>query len=431
MNVPAPSPASAADLVSLFPQGSHLDEEGHLVIGGCRASDLADEFGTPAVVVDENALRARARQYVRALAEHWPNSQAVFASKSFPCTAVVRTLVEEGLGVDVAGGGELVAALAAGVDPAQLVVHGNAKTDEELAMAVEAGAGTIVVDNFHDIDRLERLVGDSGQRVLLRVIPEVDADTHEAMATGQRGSKFGLSVPDAVRAAERLRASDRLRLDGLHVHVGSQLLDTEPFQRAVEALARLDELGEHAVYDLGGGLGVRYTYDDRPPTVEEYVRTLTDSARKHLPAGARLVIEPGRSLVAEAATTLYRVVTVKPGERTLVAVDGGMADNLEPMLYGQRFEAAVASRVGGGEPCDLVGRHCESGDTLIRGVHLPAPAAGDVIAVPVTGAYCYSLSNNYNGARRPPVVFVRDGQARKVVRRETFEDLLRRDVPEA
>ncbi|MFD3947141.1 diaminopimelate decarboxylase [Streptomyces sp. NPDC058579] len=431
MNVPALSPASASDLVSLFPQGSHLDEDGHLVIGGCRASDLADQFGTPAVVVDENALRARARQYVRALAEHWPNSQAVFASKSFPCTAVVRTLVEEGLGVDVAGGGELVAALAAGVDPAKLVVHGNAKTDEELAMAVEAGAGTIVVDNFHDIDRLERLVGDGGQRVLLRVIPEVDADTHEAMATGQRGSKFGLSVPDAMRAAARLRASDRLRLDGLHVHVGSQLLDTEPFQRAVEALARLDELGEHAVYDLGGGLGVRYTYDDRPPTVEEYVRTLTDSARKHLPATARLVIEPGRSLVAEAATTLYRVVTVKPGERTLVAVDGGMADNLEPMLYGQRFEAAVASRVGGGEPCDLVGRHCESGDTLIRGVHLPAPEAGDVIAVPVTGAYCYSLSNNYNGARRPPVVFVRDGQARAVVRRETYEDLLRRDVPEA
>ncbi|MFI1963222.1 diaminopimelate decarboxylase [Streptomyces pathocidini] len=420
--------APATDLVGLFPDGSHLAEDGELVVGGCRVSDLADRFGTPAVVVDEMALRHRAQEYVRALAKHWPNSQAVFASKSFPCTAIVRTLVEEGLGVDVAGGGELITALAAGVDPADLVVHGNAKTDEELAMAVDAGAGTIVVDNFDDIDRLEKLVGDGEQRVLLRVIPEVAADTHEAMVTGQHGSKFGLSVADAVSAVARLRASARLRLDGLHVHVGSQLLDTEPFRRSVEAIAGIEGLGKHAVYDLGGGLGVRYTYDDRPPSVEEYVRTLADAARTHLPAGARLLIEPGRSLVAEAAMTLYRVVTVKPGPRPLVAVDGGMADNLEPMLYGQRFEATVASRVGGGERYDLVGRHCESGDTLIRDVFLRSPESGDAIAVPVTGAYCYSLANNYNGARRPPVVFCHNGEAREVVRRETFEDLLRRDV---
>ncbi len=339
-------------------------------------------------------------------------------------------MVEEGLGVDVAGGGELVTALAAGADPARLVVHGNAKTDEELAMAVEAGAGTIVVDNLDDIDRLEKLVADEQgeQGVLIRVIPDVEADTHEAMATGHAGSKFGLSLPDAVRAAARLRASDRLRLDGVHVHVGSQLLDTAPFARAVEAVASLGELGEHAVYDLGGGLGVRYTVADSAPTVDAYVRTLTDAARAHLPADARLIIEPGRSLVAESALTLYRVVTVKPGRpRPFVAVDGGMGDNLEPMLYGQRFEATVTSRVGGGEPHDLVGRHCESGDTLVRDVPLRAPAVGDLIAVPVTGAYCYSLANNYNGALRPPVVFCRDGEARAVVRRETYEDLLRRD----
>ncbi|MEU6709462.1 diaminopimelate decarboxylase [Streptomyces wuyuanensis] len=431
MTVTVPPAASASALVDLFPKGSHLAVDGGLVVGGCRVTELADRFGTPTVVVDEHALRDRARQYVRALAARWPNSQVIFASKSFPCTAVVRTLVEEGLGVDVAGGGELLTALAAGADPAHIVVHGNAKTDEELTMAVDAGVGTVVVDNFDDIDRLERLAGRREQRVLLRVIPEVDADTHAAMATGQRGSKFGLSVADAVAAVTRLRTSDRLRLDGLHVHVGSQLLDTEPFRRAVEALTAVDELGEHAVYDLGGGLGVRYTYDDSPPTVEEYVQTLTDAARKHLPATARLIIEPGRSLVAEAAMTLYRVVTVKPGPRTLVAVDGGMADNLEPMLYGQRFEAAVAARPGSGERCDLVGRHCESGDTLIRDIRLRAPKVDDVIAVPVTGAYCYSLSNNYNGARRPPVVFVRDGEAREVVRRETFGDLLRRDVPPA
>ncbi|MFD7233563.1 diaminopimelate decarboxylase [Streptomyces sp. NPDC059881] len=431
MTVTAPLTATADDLVGLFPPGSYQAEDGELTIGGCRVTELADRFGTPAVVVDENALRRQSRAYTQALARYWPNSQAVFASKSFPCTAVVRVMVEEGLGVDVAGGGELVAALAAGADPAKIVVHGNAKTDEELAMAVEAGAGTIVVDNFDDIDRLERIVTTGHQRVLLRVIPEVDADTHEAMVTGRRDSKFGLAIPQAVEAVARLRTSSRLRLEGLHVHVGSQLLATEPFRRSVEAVGGIAELGEHAVYDLGGGLGVRYTYEDRPPTIDAYVRTLTDAAREHLPAGARLILEPGRSLVAGAAATLYRVVTVKPGPRTLVAVDGGMADNLEPMLYGQRFEATLASRIGGGEPCDLVGRHCESGDTLIRDVPLRDPRVGDVVAVPVTGAYCYSLSNNYNGARRPPVVFCRDGEARAVVRRESYEDLLRRDVPPA
>ncbi|MFE5934959.1 diaminopimelate decarboxylase [Streptomyces sp. NPDC056470] len=423
---PAATPAQL--LVELFPDGSHLDEHDQLVVGGCSLTELADRFGTPALVVDEAALRGRAGAYREALDRYWPNSQAVFASKSFPCTEVVRTLVEEGLGVDIAGGGELVTALAAGADPAHIVMHGNAKTDAELAMAVAAGVGTVVIDNLHDLERLENLVTTGRQAVLLRVVPEVDADTHAAMMTGHRGSKFGLTGSQAREAADRVRCSPRLRLDGLHVHVGSQLMDTDPFRRAVEALSALPGLGSHSVYDLGGGLGVRYTYGDRPPTIDEYVRTLTDAAREHLPGDARLIVEPGRSLVAPAALTLYRVVTVKPGERPLVAVDGGMADNLEPMLYGQRFEATVVNRVGGGEGCDLVGRHCESGDTLIRDVPLRSPRAGDVVAVPVTGAYCYSLANNYNGARRLPVVFCRDGRAREAVRRETYADLLRRDT---
>ncbi|MEU8779845.1 diaminopimelate decarboxylase [Streptomyces sp. NPDC048606] len=423
-----PGAPTGRTLLDLFPDGSDLDEHGHLQVGGCRLADLAERFGTPALVVDEEALRGRARAYRRALDEHWPNSQAVFASKSFPCTEVVRTLVEEGLGVDVAGGGELVTALAAGADPAHIVMHGNAKTDEELAMAVAAGVGTVVVDNLRDLERLEALVTRGRQAVLLRVVPEVDADTHAAMLTGHRGSKFGLTGPQAVEAAARIRRGSRLRLDGLHVHVGSQLMDLTPFRRAVEAVADLPGLGRHGVYDLGGGLGVRYTHTDRPPTIEEYVRTLADAARELLPADARIIVEPGRSLVAPTAVTLYRVVTVKPGERPLVAVDGGMADNLEPMLYGQRFEATVVDRVGGGEACDLVGRHCESGDTLIRDVPLRSPRAGDVVAVPVTGAYCHSLANNYNGARRPAVVFCRDGRAREAVRRETYADLLRRDT---
>ncbi|GAA0692827.1 diaminopimelate decarboxylase [Kitasatospora atroaurantiaca] len=424
------TPASAQNrLLGLFPPGTAVAEGGGLLIGGCRVEDLAEQYGTPALLVDENALRARARRYADGLAARWPNSRVTFASKAFPCTAVYRLLAQEGLGIDVAGGGELTLALAAGADPAGLVVHGNAKTEEELRLAVDAGAGLIVIDNFDDIDRLDRILAETPGReqgVLVRVTPDIRPDTHEAVSTGQAGSKFGLMLPQAREAIARLRGSDRLRLDGVHVHVGSQILDTKPFAQAVEAVA---ELGEFAVYDLGGGLGSRYTYRDRPPSIEDYLDTLVDTARGLLPAEARILIEPGRSMVAESGVSLYRVVTVKPGEQPIVAVDGGMADNLEVSLYGQRFEATVATRVGGGEPCRLVGRHCESGDTLSADVPLRDPRPGDLIAVPVTGAYTYSLSNNYNGARRPPVVFCRDGQSRAVVRRETYDDLMRRDLP--
>jgi diaminopimelate decarboxylase len=413
-----------SDVLDLFPPGAAVDGDGELVVGGCRLRDLAAEFGTPAYVVDEGALRERAREYRDELRARWADSLAIFASKASPCTAVLRAVAEEGLGCDVAGAGELVHALAAGVDPARIYLHGNAKTDEDLWRALDAGVGTVVIDNLDDVDRLERLT-EREQGVLVRVIPGVRPDTHAAVATGQDDSKFGLAPADARAAIERLRASDRLRLDGLHVHIGSQILDAQPFGRAVEALAAL---GEFAVYDLGGGLGARYTYADRPPSVAEYLDVLVGAAREHLPAGARLAIEPGRSLVARAGVTLYRVVTVKRGARTFVAVDGGMADNLEVSLYGQRFEATVADRVGGGEPVDLVGRHCESGDVLSAGVALREPRVGDVVAVPATGAYCFTMRNGYNGALRPPVVFVRDGEARLVVRRERYDDLLRLDV---
>lgn len=416
------------DLLELFPPGTAVAEDGGLTIAGCHVQDLAARYGTPALIVDEAALRAQARRYVSGLAARWPDSRVSFASKAFPCTAIYRLLAEEGLGFDVAGGGELAMALAAGAEPAELIVHGNAKTEDELRMAVEAGAGLIVVDGFDDIDRLERIVaGISGeQAVLLRVTPDVRPDTHESVATGQAGSKFGLPLPQARQAISRLRGSDRLRLDGVHVHIGSQILDTEPFARAVEAVA---ELGVFDVYDLGGGLGTRYTYDDHPPSVEEYLDATVKAAADALPSSARIILEPGRSLVAVAGISLYRVVTIKHGDgAAIVAVDGGMGDNLEISLYGQRFEATVATRVGGGERCRLVGRHCESGDVLSADVPLRDPAPGDLIAVPVTGAYTYSLSNNYNGALRPPVVLCRDGVSRPVVRRETYEDLMRRDL---
>lgn len=411
-------------IISLFPSGTSLNENNELLIGGCSASDLASTFGTPAVIIDETALRDRARRYQDGLQGRWPNSEVVWASKSLPLTSVFRVIGEEGLGVDIAGGGELVMALAAGVKPSKILMHGNAKTDDEIEMAVEAGVGTIVIDNFDDIDRLERIVKGE-QAVLVRIIPGILPDTHLANATGQDDSKFGLSISNAKVAIEHLRASKKLRLDGLHLHLGSQIMSTEPFIQSLEAIA---SLGEFAVYDLGGGLGVRYTYEDSPPSIEEYLDALIDTARKYLPPTARILIEPGRSMVADTAVTLYQVVTIKRSTRTFVAIDGGMADNLEVSLYGQRFEATVANRVGGGDLYSLVGRHCESGDILIDGVRLQDPKVGDIIAVPVTGAYCLTMANNYNGARRPAVVFCRDGVARPVVRRETYEDLLARDI---
>ncbi|WP_028067086.1 diaminopimelate decarboxylase [Solirubrobacter soli] len=410
-----------ADLLSLFPPSSGLAADGMLLLGGCRADALAEEFGTPALIVDEPALRARAREYRAELAARWPRSRVVFASKAFPATAVQRVMVEEGLGLDVAGGGEIVTALKAGVDPALIVHHGNAKTDEEIALAAEHGIGLVVVDNADDVDRLEA----TGARhdVLVRVIPGVTADTHAHVLTGHEGSKFGLLPVDAAPLIKRIERSDRLRMRGLHVHVGSQILDVEPFADSVAPVAAL---GEFEIYDLGGGLGARYSYADHPPSVPEYLDALIGAAREHLPAEAEIIIEPGRSMVAANASTLYRVVTRK---RQFVAVDGGMGDNLEVALFDQRFEAAVANRVtGGGERYALVGRHCESGDVLIDGVALETPVVGDLIAVPATGAYCHTMANNYNGTRRIPVVFAGDGAARVVVRRETWADLLARDA---
>lgn len=423
-----PAATGAPDLLSLLPPFSDLDADGVLRVDGCRADDLAEEFGTPSLIVAERALRARAREYVEELAARWPRSRVVFASKAFPCTAVQRVMVEEGLGLDVAGGGEILTALRAGADPATLVLHGNAKLDDEIALAVNRGLGLVVVDNGDDVDRLEATVPAGRQQdVLVRVLPGVVADTHAHVLTGHEGSKFGLAPAAAAELIGRIEASTRLRMRGLHVHVGSQILDVEPFAASVAPVAAL---GEFEVYDLGGGLGARYTYADRPPRVADYLDALVGAARELLPAEAELIIEPGRSMVASSACTLYRVVTVKRGSVVHVAVDGGMGDNLEVALFDQRFEAGVVGRFDGPDLEDvvLVGRHCESGDVLVDGVPLAAPRVGDLIVVPATGAYCYTMANNYNGARRPPVVFASEGHARAVVRRETWDDLMSRDV---
>jgi diaminopimelate decarboxylase len=424
-------------LLELLPPGSAVTADGVVTVAGCRADELAEEFGTPVMVVDESALRRRAREYRTELAARWPSSRVVFASKAFPCTAVQRVMVQEGLGLDVAGGGEIRTALKAGVDPARIVMHGNAKSVDELTLAVRHGIGLVVVDGPDDVDRLEELVPTgSNQDVLVRVIPGVTADVHAHVMTGHEGSKFGLAPPAAAELIARIERSDRITMRGLHVHVGSQILDTAPFAQSVAPVAAL---GAFDIYDLGGGLGARYSYADQPPAVAEYLDALIGAAREHLPADAQVIIEPGRSMVASAAVTLYSVTTVKRGAHTFVAVDGGMGDNLEVALFGQRFEAGIANRLNAAAPIDgtagnhaervvVVGRHCESGDVLIDGVDLVAPRVGDLLVVPATGAYCFTMANNYNGARRIPVVFADDGAARLVVRRETWEELSARDV---
>lgn len=409
-------------VLSLFPEETAMTDEGELTIGGCAASDIADRFGTPAYVFDETGLRRQIRRFVDGLAQRWPRSEVLFASKSLPAVSMYAIAQSEGLSVDVAGGGELMMALAAGVDPARLYLHGNAKSDAELEMAVQAGIKAIIVDNFDDLDRLEALIT-SPQSVLLRAIPGVTPDTHSSQVTGADDSKFGLPLEQIIRAADRVRAHPLLHLEGIHVHIGSQVLRTEPFARAVAAVSGL---GAFETYDIGGGLGVRYTLDEVAPTVEEYLDAIVAAARENLPETAKIMIEPGRSIVARAGITLYRVTTVKHTGKVFVAINGGMADNLDIALTGQRYAAVVANRLGQ-EPtmvCDVVGRQCESGDLMVADVALADPEVGDLIAMPVTGAYSYTLANNYNGAPIPPIVFCADGVATLGVRRQTYEDML-------
>ncbi len=420
---------TSPQLSHVYPQGSRINEAGHLEIGGCDAIELAREFGTPAYVVAEDDLRARARAFVDALAPRHPDSDVLFASKAFPCTAVYRVLAEEGLACDVASGGELALALRAGFHPNRIYLHGNAKSETEVREALAARVGHIVLDSFDDLDRVERLAAQRHRRqeVLIRVTPGVAGNTHHAISTGQADSKFGFSVSEAAMAIERVAGALHLELVGLHFHIGSQLLELEPFRAAVAALA---SLGDFPVYNFGGGLGVAYTAAQQPPSIDEYVATLVDALHEQIGEGKRLLLEPGRALVANSTVTLYTVQTVKHNVSTWVAVDGGMSDNLRPMLYGSVYEAVLAGRMSAPATatCNLAGKHCESGDVIARDIALPAPKTGDVLATPVTGAYGFSLANNYNGVPRPPVIFCRDGDARVVVRRETYDDLAARDL---
>ena len=414
----------------LLPDTAEIGPDGNTAVGGCDLVDLANQWGTPLFVYDEDHLRSRCREAVAAF-----GGGVAYASKAFLCSAMARLAHEEGLQLDVATGGELFLARRAGVPGNRLVLHGNNKSDAELAMAVDEGVGRIVIDSFDELDRLEALHSATGvaPRVLLRVTPGVEVHTHEFIATGQDDSKFGFTVKGGLAdsAVRRASASTAVDLVGLHAHIGSQVFDVEPFARAIDVLAAFAAPYDLPELSVGGGLGVPYVEGESAPTIGEWADAIHKACVR---AGvtSEVTAEPGRAIVAAAAITLYRVGTIKdlPGLRTYVAVDGGMSDNPRPVLYGSGYETFLPRAGDAARPrvVRVVGKHCESGDVLVRDGAVPADlVVGDVLATPVTGAYGYSMGSNYNQVLRPAVVFVSEGQARLVVARETYEDLARRD----
>ncbi len=404
---------------------------GRLRIGGCDLQDLAAEFGTPLFVYDEQHLRDRCREAVAVFGDG-----VAYATKAFLCTAMAKLVHEEGMHLDVATGGELHIALAAGVPADRLVLHGNNKSVRELTAALDAGVGRIVVDSFDELDRLDALHSDTGRvpKVLLRLTPGIKAETHDFIATGHDDTKFGFTVSTgaASAAVERARSSASVDLVGVHAHIGSQVFVVSSFAKAVAVIAEVAAPYGLAEMSVGGGLGVPYVADESAPTITEWGNVVRDACTR-AGVSARVSAEPGRSIAAAAAVTLYEVGTIKiiEGVRTYVAVDGGMSDNPRPVLYGSGYEAFLPRDVEADRPdvVRIVGKHCESGDVLVTNAAIPAGLeVGDILGTAVTGAYGHSMGSNYNKVLRPPVVFVSEGDARLVVRRERLDDLLRLDI---
>lgn len=420
---------SAVNL-SLLPSTSTV-VDGELLVGGVRIADLAHQYGTPLFVYDEEHLRNQCRAAVQAFG---PDS-VIYATKAFLCVAMARLAHEEGLLLDVATGGELHVALHAGVPGHRCVMHGNNKSVDELRMAITSGVRHIVVDSFDELDRLDllRAEGLGVPRIQLRITPGTHVDTHDYISTGQDDSKFGFNLNngDAHRAIERARASSSVELVGLHCHIGSNVLAIENFETASTVMVDLFASSGLSELTLGGGLGVAYTNEEVAPTMGQWAEVLK-RATASLPSTARIYVEPGRSIVATAGLTVYRVGTVKniDGIRTYIAVDGGMSDNMRPALYESVYEVCDPRRITADRTSSarIVGKHCESGDVLVFDAPVPDDVAvGDLLVTPVTGAYGYSMANNYNKMARPAVVFVAQGKSRVVVRRETLDDLVRLD----
>ncbi|MCY4417361.1 MAG: diaminopimelate decarboxylase [Chloroflexi bacterium] len=432
-------------LTHVFPDTTNTNAAGHLTVGGCDATELVEQYGTPLYVLDEATLRSRCQQFARSFAERYSNSQAVYASKAYINPALARIFAEEGLGLDVVSGGELAVAQAGDVPLEHVYFHGNNKTPAELEEAVSAGIGRVVVDSFHELDLLERICADAGktQDILVRVSPGIDPHTHAYTTTGIIDSKFGFSIQtgDAERAVLQAISAPHLNLKGLHFHLGSPIFELEPYQAATDLVLRfasgLREQGlELQEFSPGGGFAIAYTRDDAPPSAADYaeaiVGTLKATCSELGMEQPNLVIEPGRSIIGPAGVALYRIGAIKdiPGIRTYVSVDGGMGDNIRPALYQASYEVLSANRPTA-EPdttVTIAGKYCESGDVLASDILLPAPSAGDVIAIPAAGAYCPSMASNYNLNPRPPIVLVKDGESRLIRRRESYADMMLCDL---
>ena len=423
-----------------------VNEQGHLEIGGCDTVELAKKFGTPLYIMDEAHIRNICREYHSSFVEGLENTEVIYASKAFSTLAMCRIIAEEGLGLDVVSGGELYTALQASFPAERIYFHGNNKSREELAMAINAGVGRIVVDNFYEMSILNELAIDSKQQVniLLRVTPGIEAHTHEYIQTGQIDSKFGFTLPNgsADRALDLALSYSSLAVKGIHAHIGSQIFELDSFRHEVQIMINymatihvrtgclLQEL------NLGGGFGIYYASGDDPARIADYAKTvqtaLEDACRDQQFPRPKVIVEPGRSIVGTAGITLYTVGSIKeiPDVRKYVAVDGGMTDNPRPALYQARYEAVLANRANeeAVESVSVTGKCCESGDMLIWDIDLPKAISGDLLAVSCTGAYNYSMSSNYNRLTRPGVVLVEGGHADVIVKRETHADLLRNDV---
>ena len=440
-----PDNRTTMELGAVLPLTAEVKDD-HLYVGGVDMVELAREQGTALYVMDEADMRTRMETYLAAFRSRYQNSDVVYASKAFLNKEAARIVADEGLCLDVSGGGELAIALAAGFPTERIFMHGNNKTPRELREAIQAGVGRIIIDSRIELKRISEIAGELGvvQPIYMRITPGVEADTHQYIRTGCEDSKFGFTMREdfAFKCVKDVLAAPNVRLAGLHCHIGSQIFALHSYPEAVEVMvelmARIEEGYGYRIeeLDVGGGLGIAYTADDKPASIDEFAETVTSAVHaaceKFGVPEPRLLTEPGRSLVATAGVTLYTVGILKtlPGIRKYVAVDGGMSDNIRTALYHADYEPVIANKAGQPrtEIVTIAGKHCESGDAVVIDMPMQHPDLGDIVAVFGTGAYCYTMASNYNGQPRPAIVFVKDGQARVTTRRETYEDLMSRDI---